>query len=328
MTLKGEYLTIKGENPFGAPIHKNDILVSYIRQEPAPEKLANKRIAVSAPGIVCQMLFVIKGTLSFFIKDRPETKVDIDASRHNLMHVTPDVLFNIEAGEPCEAIFIQLSRDFLQKHLPSIHWLHIKMQKGIQKDKLMLFQEPYLHTSPELSSILHSIENSPHSGFCGKLFLESKVLELLVLQLTQAESATGEEVAALKKEDKEKMNEVKEILIEHFESPPSLIVLAHMVGTNEFNLKKNFKIAFGTTVYGYLNQYKMELAKSMLIRGDSKISEVSGKMGYRHPTHFTSAFKKYFGYLPNKIRSYKLSVLFYIEELYLIYEPYTQHLVM
>lgn len=106
----------------------------------------------------------------------------------------------------------------------------------------------------------------------------------------------------LKKEELDRMQEVKEILMRNIESQFSLRTLAHMVGTNEFNLKKNFKAAFGTTVYGYFNQYKMEQAKAMLIEGDTKVAEVSGKMGYKHATHFTSAFKKYFGYLPTKIK--------------------------
>ncbi|MNL45156.1 Regulatory protein PchR [compost metagenome] len=143
------------------------------------------------------------------------------------------------------------------------------------------------------------------------------MIELLVLQLSQFEQAESDEpMNRLTKEDLDKMHEVKEILIANIDSQFSLRTLAHMVGTNEFNLKKNFKAAFGTTVYGYFNQYKMEQAKVMLLEGDSKISEVSSKIGYKHATHFTSAFKKYFGYLPTRI---KMSLLIFDPEICLFF---------
>ena len=46
----------------------------------------------------------------------------------------------------------------------------------------------------------------------------------------------------------------------------------------------------------------MEKAKEQLCQEGSKIAEVAQRMGYKHATHFTAAFKKYYGYVPNKIR--------------------------
>jgi len=92
-------------------------------------------------------------------------------------------------------------------------------------------------------------------------------------------------------------------------------------GSDEFKLKRNFKPAFGTTVNAYLNQHKMTAAKNMLIEQDLTIAEVSEKMGYRYATHFSSAFKKkYFDFLPNKIKSGKLLLLIFLEEFSVILE--------
>jgi AraC-like DNA-binding protein len=44
----------------------------------------------------------------------------------------------------------------------------------------------------------------------------------------------------------------------------------------------------------------------MLINKALTVSEISQKLGYKHATHFTSAFKKHFGYLPTKLRNPKL----------------------
>jgi len=303
MTPKGEDLTVKGEfqmNPFD---FKQDISVHFHKDSPyhTPDQTAQQIENASATAY-CQMIFVLKGALVCGLEKGRRSTAIIEARQHNLMLVHPDRSLSSASDESCEVVFVNLSLSFLSRYMSNAHPLHQSLTASKARRQLLLFSEQNMHITPEIISILYSMENSPHSGFCGKLFLESKVIELLVQQLSQAESAGTEDNVALKKEEKDKMHEVKDILVDNFESPPSLIALAHMVGTNEFNLKKNFKIAFGTTVYGYLNQYKMELAKSILIKGDAKISEVSAKMGYKHATHFTSAFKKYFGYLPNKIK--------------------------
>ena len=218
-------------------------------------------------------------------------------------------------AEPNEIILIKISAGFFSRYLPEHHPAFINLQSGIHQKKTVLFSEQQLHVTPEISAILNSMENSAHTGFCGKLFLESKVIELLAIQLSQFELLQEQPKPVLKPDELDRMEEIRSILIRNMDRQLSLRTLAHMVGTNEFNLKKQFKAAYGTTVYGYLNQYKMEQAKAMLIQGDSRISEVSGKMGYKHATHFTSAFKKYFGYLPNKI---KMLMLVFDPEFYMV----------
>jgi len=46
----------------------------------------------------------------------------------------------------------------------------------------------------------------------------------------------------------------------------------------------------------------MEKARQLLTAGDMKIAEVAHTLGYKHATHFTAAFKKHVGFLPNKVR--------------------------
>ena len=53
----------------------------------------------------------------------------------------------------------------------------------------------------------------------------------------------------------------------------------------------------------------MQFAKELLVLGNEKIQVVAEKVGYKHATHFTAAFKKYFGHLPTKIRSVWIPLL-------------------
>ena len=78
--------------------------------------------------------------------------------------------------------------------------------------------------------------------------------------------------------------------------------LAKTVGTNEQYLKKYFKQYFGKTVMSYITEAKMEHAKNLIMTGEYRVSDVARMTGYKHSTHFSSAFKKFFGFIPNSLR--------------------------
>jgi AraC-like DNA-binding protein len=78
--------------------------------------------------------------------------------------------------------------------------------------------------------------------------------------------------------------------------------LAKQVGTNEQYLKKYFKGYFGKTVLNYITDRKMTYAKELIVSGNYRVADVARMTGYKHSTHFTTAFKKYFGFIPNSLR--------------------------
>jgi len=65
-------------------------------------------------------------------------------------------------------------------------------------------------------------------------------------------------------------------------------------------LKEGFKQIYGTTVYGFLFDYKMELARKLLESGIHNVNEVGLKVGYSTASHFIAAFKKHYGTTPKK----------------------------
>ncbi|WP_222539056.1 helix-turn-helix transcriptional regulator [Pedobacter polysacchareus] len=324
MTQKGEQMTLKGEKQDRSFYGSKDLAIGYSKKIAllnAEQDTALLTHPANPAGY--RLIFVLKGKLSFNGDGACETLPLLESQQYNLIWTNGHLdLYKGLSEESNEIVFIEISAGFLSRYLPEDHPAAIHMQtphvpehaftRDIQN--VIFFSEQHLHISPEINAILNGLENSAHTGFCKRLFLESKVIELLAIKISQLEQQ--QPIPRLKQEEMDKMQEAREILIQHIDAPFSLRTLAHMVGTNEFNLKKQFKAAYGTTVYGYLNQYKMEQAKAMLLQGDARVSEVSEKMGYKHATHFTSAFKKYFGYLPNKI---KMFLLLFDPELCLVF---------
>ncbi|MEE9362234.1 MAG: helix-turn-helix domain-containing protein [Cellulophaga sp.] len=46
----------------------------------------------------------------------------------------------------------------------------------------------------------------------------------------------------------------------------------------------------------------MEEAKKMLLEQNLSINEISDRIGYKNPQHFSTAFKRKFGMIPSRIK--------------------------
>lgn len=87
-------------------------------------------------------------------------------------------------------------------------------------------------------------------------------------------------------------------------------------GDSELNLKKcseelylssNYismilKKETGKTFVDFLNQYRIDRAAELLSQPDNKVYEVSFKVGFMHPTYFSSVFKKIMGVSPKQFK--------------------------
>ncbi|MBX2923200.1 MAG: helix-turn-helix transcriptional regulator [Chitinophagaceae bacterium] len=156
--------------------------------------------------------------------------------------------------------------------------------------------------SPEMFFLISSIRNCPYSGMMKRLYLESKLMELYLLQINSLTADERQFATLLKKADIEKIYEAKEFIDRHYGEACSIIYLAAHFGLNQQKLKTGFREVLGTTVFGYLSEVRMQEAKRMLLEEKKYVGEVAYVVGYKNPHHFTAAFKKRFGFLPSELR--------------------------
>lgn len=144
---------------------------------------------------------------------------------------------------------------------------------------------------------------APYSGAGRLLYLESCAMGLLAFQMDMGgKASTPRKTAELEK----KLEIAKAYLDDHLDAPPSIIQLARYCGFNDFKLKRAFKDAFGTTVFGYVRQRRMEQAIRDL-HGGMSVARVSAKAGYECPRCFSDAFRRHFGMLPREVTRAALS---------------------
>ena len=321
MTETGEQLTLEGvinHYPNSVFSFNREMGISYSMDIEDRNKVEVKmNYADGELDQAYQMIFVLKGKVKFRKRGKTASYGQIGGNQHNLYRVTPGTSRMVMGKSNDDVMCINLSHSFVSQYIPDSHPAHQKLSAQPDAEAPMMLFPLNMHITPEISSILQRLGSATSSQgeFFDQLMLESKVIELLALQISQFEQlGISTNPNQLEHEKRERMHAAREIIVNHTGKQLSLRSLAHMVGTNEFDLKRDFKIVFGNTVYGYLTQYRMEQAKAMLIEKNVTVAEISLKMGYKHATHFTSAFKKYFGYLPNKLRTGKLLLLMCLQD--------------
>src|SRR5690606_29360445 len=79
--------------------------------------------------------------------------------------------------------------------------------------------------------------------------------------------------------------------------------ISREMAINEYMLKKEFKRVFGYSINEFYAKEKMNKAKELLKSTQRPIYEIAGEIGYKNATHFSAAFKRFFGSTPKNFRS-------------------------
>lgn len=159
--------------------------------------------------------------------------------------------------------------------------------------------------TPEMITIVHQVLNCPFTNGSAALYIESKVLELLLNILDHLFGNHTLSPVKLSPYEIEKLHEAKEIIVKDFENPLSIIQLSKKIGVNDFKLKKGFKYLFGSTLFDYVHRERMEKAKQLLLETDLPVEDIAMMTGYEFATSFKKAFKSYFNYTPAYLRKKK-----------------------
>ena len=224
-------------------------------------------------------------------------------------YTTPDAVGTIEfkAGEHIHLVDITIAPtliiDLIEQELSE---LPKNLLKAIQSGA----SQPSLHlgdTSAEMIQVLYKIIHCPYHGKIRRVYLESKVLELIVLYFSQfcgSSSPPNLPPTALLKyqehQEIERLYEGREILKQNLMTPPTLAELSKRVGLSERQLQKGFRELFGTTVFAVLHNDRMEHARQLLTTQQMSVCEVADRVGISHRGYFAKAFKRKFGCTPRE----------------------------
>jgi len=155
--------------------------------------------------------------------------------------------------------------------------------------------------TPSMAIVLNQLMNYNLHPTIKPLYFKAKAYELLSLYFNRPADADVEQCPFLADEDNvSKIKKAKQIMIARMAEPPTLQELADEINLPINRLKEGFKQVYGDSVFSFLFDYKMEVARQLLATGSHNVNEVGLKVGYSTSSHFIAAFKKRFGTTPKK----------------------------
>lgn len=184
--------------------------------------------------------------------------------------------------------FTENSDDLLQDFL-----------SDLETGKSAILSKKWGAVTPAIQKVIDEVVHNPYQGNLQNIFLLAKSLELLVLCIDNYQQKNTEKHKYVRtRADKEKIMAARDFINERISSPPTLSQISQNVGMNEFKLKHGFKEVFSSTVFGYLSQRRLNLAKQYLLDTDKTAADIAFDLGYSSPQYFGNAFKKHFGISP------------------------------
>jgi AraC-like DNA-binding protein len=191
------------------------------------------------------------------------------------------------------------------------HWQHSlnkidPMLQRLIKPASTIYLTQTGTTSIAMQTAAQQIFQCPFHGITKRMYLESKVWELMALLIEQSIERYSDHqrvnfhTYSLKPDDVDRIHDARKILLQRLDNPPSLIELARQVGLNDCTLKRGFRQVFGQTAFGLLHDYRLEQARQLLEERRLNVSEVARTIGFANRSYFAAAFRKKFGVSPRE----------------------------
>lgn len=150
-----------------------------------------------------------------------------------------------------------------------------------------------------LSGLHHPLHNTL-SGLPRQLILEGAMLQLLGhgLQLRMQDSNRRPLPIAAQHS---RLETVRRMLEQHPEKEYALNELAQLAAMSSSSLRSKFRQAYGHSVFDYLRDCRLALARRYLQQGYS-VQQAAWMSGYQHATNFSTAFRRRYGIAPSALR--------------------------
>lgn len=253
-------------------------------------------------GLGILSIFVLRGS---GILAANGNQVHVLTAGQHMMYRVPDttsVTLASLADVEFQAIAFQYSEGYLRKHCPENCPTLCRLTVAPIISTLQPLGNGLPQTTrAEQRSLISQVMETNLATDLQPVYRDIKIAELLVLQLEEILYEHKENDGnRLHEHELQRVYQVRDILRGNPGKSYTLLGLAREVGTNDATLKKHFKLVLGTTVFAYLTTCRMEAAEKLLLEKRVTIAEIAQHLGYKYVSHFSAAFRKYYGVSPTK----------------------------
>lgn len=167
--------------------------------------------------------------------------------------------------------------------------------------------------SPRITALAEQITHVPDlSPPLLHLYLESRALELVgeaLASLAQQAPgpapapAHGQPAVSLSPQEHRRIQAVHAYLQREEAADVSLDELARQAGTNATTLQRHFRAVYGTTVFDFVRETRLQRARRALEHDGLTVGQAALLAGYNSAANFATAFRRRFGMPPKLARA-------------------------
>jgi AraC-like DNA-binding protein len=172
-------------------------------------------------------------------------------------------------------------RDFFAGHLASF-----RFTPGRQ---ILQLCEQVMSPPPSMRGEMHT------------LYRNSRALDIMCLACTalveQDESDRRPRIMSRRQSER-----VRDFIVDNLDKSLTIEAIAREAGASVSRVQRHFKEHFGLTVFEFIRSRRLALAYAALERDGVTIAQAAYAAGYAAPSHFSTAFKKTYGFAPRHMR--------------------------
>ncbi len=168
----------------------------------------------------------------------------------------------------------------------------------------MLNQVPgflvYERLDPDVLMSLRQLTDTRRGDALAAFFYRINVQQLVYQVIDRLLRRDAGQHRPLAPADTDRLFRVRTAILTDLAIPPQLPQLARMAGMSQTRLKDQFRQVFGTSIYAYFQQARMEQAALLLRQEGCSVAETGYRLGFENMSHFSRLFKKHKGITPKK----------------------------
>ena len=203
-----------------------------------------------------------------------------------------------------EGIELLIDIEELEKNIPK---MFSKIIDNIKELKTILVNNDMGIILKPIKEMIHIFDELYYiNADKNKLYVQLKVLELLLVFTTIPINSKNKQKRYIEKEQVDKIKKIHDEIISNLDKKITIEMLSKKYNIGKTTLKIYFKEIYGEPVYTFLKDYKIHRALHLLEETDKNINEIAGIVGYDNSSKFAKVFKEKMGCSPTEYRKQKV----------------------
>ena len=214
--------------------------------------------------------------------------------------------FVIPAKKKFKCCFLIVDFELLKKS-------SVQMRKGLADNLEEILRNagsdrPYRYFGDidlKTGSFAETIVNNRRTDVVGRLLTEGAISSMLATQMEAYDLGRKSGISAgdLSGLELSKISRIGDYVKDNIKTKVNLPDLCKALAISPKKLQLGVRLLYGSTVAGYVQNFRLETSKELIHKTDLKISEISKEVGITSQSYFPKIFKERYGILPNEYKA-------------------------